>query len=188
MFLNSCRIHWQQNHNMTPWWHQPHSLVLGHILFVQCVFLYKPEMLLDFVVTCLQSAFHEWNQIRHILVLNCLTSRVSVWLIHTWNLIILRTGTLNILLLSVKFIIKLIIYVKGDQRIVIFMVWTYGVTRLCGELSKQWAIKTAYFVSWRGTLTEYDVYEMLLMQLQDHEVVGSNLSSTNITWPRYIKI
>ena len=31
MILDSCRIHWQQNNNLAPWWHQPHLHVLGHI-------------------------------------------------------------------------------------------------------------------------------------------------------------
>ena len=30
MILDFCRIHWQQNYNLTPWQHQPHLLVLGY--------------------------------------------------------------------------------------------------------------------------------------------------------------
>ena len=30
MILDSCRIHWHQNHKLALWQHQPHLLVLGH--------------------------------------------------------------------------------------------------------------------------------------------------------------
>ena len=30
MILDSCKIHLQQNHNLVPWRHQPHLLVLRH--------------------------------------------------------------------------------------------------------------------------------------------------------------
>ena len=33
MILDSCRTHWQQNHNLASRRHQPHLLMLGHIIY-----------------------------------------------------------------------------------------------------------------------------------------------------------